>query len=92
MNFSLDHIEEVYGKSTITVIKDDLDLFINNINYLSKLGFNHVEDLVELYPYSFLQQEDIFQDKVNNLMEKLGVESVEKIMSNTELWSDVDES
>ena len=92
MNLSLDKIEEVYGKNTITIIKEDIDLFINNINYLKTRGFNHIEDLVELYPYSFLQEEDVFQNKVNLLMDRLGVESIEKIMENTELWSDVDES
>lgn len=92
MSLNLDKIEEVYGKSTVAKIGEDLELFSNNIMYLDSIGFKHIEDLVELYPYSFIQEEDVFKDKVNKLMDKLGVESIEKIMENTELWSDVDES
>ena len=92
MSLNLNTIEEVYGKSTIASIGEDIDLFTKNIMYLDSLGFKHIEDLVELYPYSFIQEEDVFKEKVQKLMDRLGVESIERIMENTELWGDVDES
>ena len=91
MSLNLDSIEEVYGQNTLLIIKDNIDTFKNNINYLESIGFYSIYDLVELYPYSFIQNEEIFCEKVNNLVNKLGVECVEKIMNNTELWGEVDE-
>lgn len=86
----IDRLTEIYGKSIARVIYDNIDAFTNNIKYLEDKSFDNIMDLVGLYPYSFIQEEDEFIEKVDALIDKLGVDYVEKINENYELWGDVD--
>ena len=86
----IDRLTEIYGKSIARVIYDNIDAFTNNIKYLEDKSFENIMDLVGLYPYSFIQEEDEFIEKVDALIDKLGVDYVEKINENYELWGDVD--
>lgn len=87
---NIDRLTEIYGESIARVIYDNIDAFTNNIQYLEEKGFSSVLDLVELYPYSFIQEEDEFIEKVDALIDELGIDYVEKINNNYELWGDVD--
>jgi len=86
----IDRLTEIYGKSVARVIYDNIDAFTNNIKYLETKSFTNIMDLVGLYPYSFIQEEDEFIEKVDALIDKLGVDYIEKINNNYELWGDVD--
>ena len=49
-------------------LNDNIESLTNNMNYLCKLGFADVYDIVSLYPYMFLiDEENEFKEKVNNL-------------------------
>ena len=87
---NIDRLTEIYGESVARVIYDNIDAFTNNIKYLEERGFSNVLDLVGLYPYSFIQEEDEFIEKVDTLIDELGIDYVEKINNNYELWGDVD--
>lgn len=87
---NIEKLTEIYGNSVARVIYDNIDAFTNNIKYLESKSFTNIMDLVHLYPYSFIQEEDEFIEKVDNLIEKLGVDYIEKINENYELWGDVD--
>ncbi len=92
MNLDMDRINEVFGKSMIFNIQANKEDFLQNIKYMQSLRYKKVEDLVELYPETFLLDTAIFQEKVDLLLEKLGVESFEKIEENVELWGAINES
>jgi len=86
----VDRLTEIYGNSIVEFINDNMDTITSNIKYLESRGYTEVADLLVLYPYSFGQEEDIFKEKVDKLIDTLGVDYVEKIKNNFELWGDVD--
>ena len=87
MKVDIDRIEKIYGDGIIISIRDNLDDIIENIKYLHKKGFNNIYELLELNPHSFVESNDIFIEKVDNLITSLGVEYIEKINEDITLWS-----
>ena len=71
-------------------IKKEVDIHSLLADTLPKLGFKDVYDIVELYPYMFLMCEDIFKEKVNSLINKLGIEYLSILEENTTLWGGVE--
>ena len=63
MILDLDKIREIYGDSSIEELNDNIETLSNNMNYLIKLGFDDVYDMVSLYPYMFLIEEETFKEK-----------------------------
>ena len=72
MDFDFSKIEEIYGKETVTNIKDNIEKVTSNINYLIYLGFNDTEDLFERETLLFLYDTETFKNKINQLIKKLG--------------------
>jgi len=91
MKLDMNKIQDIFGKSSISEIKENKEDFIQNIEYVLSLGYKNVYELVERYPYTFLMDMDTFQEKVNDLLDSLGVESFEKIDENMEIWGSLDE-
>ena len=87
---NIDRLTEIYGESIARVLYDNIDTFTTNIKYLESKGYSNVLDLVGLYPYSFIQDEDDFKEKVDTLIDDLGIDYVEQLNNNFELWGDVD--
>ncbi len=90
MKINFKKIMEVYGTNSIYQFKENIEDLESNINYLLKLGFEDVYDIVELYPYMFLMCEDIFKEKVNALINKLGIEYLDILEEDTTLWGGVE--
>ena len=90
MKIDFKKLNEIYGINLIYEFKKNIDDVEENINYLIKLGFSNIYDVLELYPYMFLMTEDIFKEKVNLLIEHLGVEYISLIEENTDLWGGVE--
>ena len=91
MEIDLEKIREIYGNSSIYEISDNIDELKANMKYLYNLGIEDVLNVIELYPYMFLQERDIFKEKVDNLIDKLGTDYIEKLSEDFNLWSEVDE-
>lgn len=91
MNLDLEKIQEIYGNSIIKEISANVGSLINNINYLEQRHFDNADEVFELYPYAFLQDEDTFKGKVDNLILTLGVEYIERLQEDMSLWSILDE-
>ena len=89
MKYDIDKIKEIYGESSIYELEDNIDELVSNMKYLSKLGFTDIYDIVSTHPYMFLIEEKDFQEKVNNLIEKLGVEYIEKLDEDTSIWESI---
>ena len=90
MKIDFKKIMEIYGTNSIYQIKDNIEDLEQNMNYLIKLGFKDVYDILELYPYMFLMSEDIFKEKINSLIERLGIDYLSILAENTNLWGDVE--
>ena len=91
MKLDLNKIQDIYGQSSIYEFKDHLDEVVNNMNYLLSLGFNDVYDIVENNPYIFFNDNKIFKQKVNSLIDKLGPFYFEKLEENVFLWGEIDD-
>lgn len=91
MELDMNRIKDIFGNSAILEIKDNQEEFLDNIKYLISLSCPNVYELVEMYPYTFLIDTDEFKNKVNNLLDSLGIYSFEKIENNLEIWGSLDE-
>lgn len=91
MNIDFNKIQKIYGTSTIIEFQENKEELIENIKYLNKLGFDNIEDIIELFPYMFLIERENFKDKVNELIGKLGIDYLEKLNEDTSLWENVNE-
>ena len=91
MKLDIDKIEDIYGNSSIYELKDNMNELIENMNYLVSRGFTDVYDIVEKYPYMFLIDKKVFKEKVSNLINKLGVEFIEKLEKDFTLWGEIDD-
>ena len=91
MILDLDKIREIYGDSSIEELNDNIEPLTHNMNYLIKIGFDDVYDTVSIYPYMFLIDEETFKEKVNNLIDSLGFDYIEKLAEETSLWENVNE-
>lgn len=91
MGIDIDKILEIYGNSSIYEINDNMDELKTNMKYLYDKGIEDVLNIIELYPYMFLQDRNTFKEKTDNLLNKLGVDYIEKLSEDFNLWSEVDE-
>ncbi len=91
MEIDLEKIREIYGNSSIYEISDNIDELKANMKYLYNLGIEDVLNVIELYPYMFLQERDIFKEKVDELINSLGDNYLEELSNDFNLWSSVDE-
>ena len=91
MELDLQKIQEIYGNNAIKEIKEDQESFISNTNYLKGKGFTNIFEIIEQNPYLFLEDEAIFQDKIDKIIQILGVEYIEKLEEDMNLWSLLDE-
>lgn len=87
MEFSVDFdkISEIYGEEVLREMQENMDEVIKNVNYMYMLEFNDVEDIFEREILLFLYDHDIFKDKLNKLIYKLGLNYVEKIENDLSL-------
>ena len=91
MELDMNRINEMFGDSMILEIKENKEDFVQNIKYVISLGYRDVYELVEHYPETFLLDSVTFEEKVNKLIDSLGVESFEKIEEDIGIWGSLDE-
>lgn len=89
MDINYNKISEIYGKSMLENIKENFDIVTNNIRYLIKLNFTDVEDIFERYVPIFLNDEEIFKNKINELIKKIGINYVEEIENNLDILEEL---
>ena len=91
MELDLQKIQEIYGNSAINEIKEDMDSLISNMKYLKEKGFTNIYEIIEQNPYQLLEDEAIFQEKIENIIRILGVEYIEKLEDDMSLWRLLDD-
>ena len=82
-------IEQIYGIEMIEEIRDNLRDVNTNVNYLLKIGFNDVEDIFERYAPIFICSNKEFKDKINNLVNKLGIDYVSIIENDLSILEEL---
>ena len=85
MQINYNKILELYGIELFDDIKNNSDIVINNINYLSSIGIIDISDVFERYPYIFLLDNDIFIKNVDELTMSLD-NYIEELNNDTSLW------
>lgn len=85
MQINYNKILELYGIELFDDIKNNSDIVINNINYLSSIGIIDISDVFERYPYIFLLDNDIFIKNVDELTKSLD-NYIEELNNDTSLW------
>lgn len=89
MQINFDKIRKIYGDSMLEEINNNILDVNKNIKYLFDLNFTDIEDILERYPYIFLDDFKIFKNKIDNLIKKLGSNYVEILETKMELWEKI---
>ena len=89
MNINFGKIREIYGQYALVACNDNLDELVKNINYLIKLGFSDYEDIIERFPYAFLEEHDIVKEKIDTLISKLGMDYLNILGEDMSYWEEL---
>ena len=89
MDIDFNKIKEIYGFDVLNACKDNVNDLVKNINYLVKLDFDDVCDVVERFPFIFLDDHEHFKHKINKLIEKLGIDYIDILEENMGIWEEL---
>ena len=90
MEINLEKLEEIYGKSLVKEMHDDIENLIENMKYLDKLEFDDIYDIIEINPYLFLIDDNEFIKRINNLITSLGIEYLQILAEDTSYWGNIE--
>ena len=90
MEINLEKLEEIYGKSLVKEMHDDIENLIENMKYLDKLEFDDIYDIIEVNPYLFLIDNNEFIKRINNLITSLGIEYLQILAEDTSYWGNIE--
>ena len=90
MEINLEKLEEIYGKSLVKEMHDDIENLIENMKYLDKLEFDDIYDIIEINPYLFLIDNNEVIKRINNLITSLGIEYLQILAEDTSYWGNIE--
>ena len=90
MEINLEKLEEIYGKSLVKEMRDDIENLIENMKYLDKLEFDDIYDIIEVNPYLFLIDNNEFIKRINDLITSLGIEYLQILAEDTSYWGNIE--
>ena len=90
MEINLEKLKEIYGKSLVKEMHDDIENLIENMKYLDKLEFDDIYDIIEVNPYLFLIDNNEFIKRINNLITSLGIEYLQILAEDTSYWGNIE--
>lgn len=90
MEINLEKLEEIYGKSLVKEMHDDIENLIENMKYLDKLEFDDIYDIIEINPYLFLIDNNEFIKRINDLITSLGIEYLQILAEDTSYWRNIE--
>lgn len=86
---NFDRIEQIYGVEMLKNIKENKEEVGKNIDYMIKLNFKDIQDIFERITPIFITKNDLFKNKINTLIRKLGISYVEIIENNLEILEEL---
>lgn len=90
MEIDLEKLEEIYGKSLVKEMHDDIENLVENMKYLNKLEFDDIYDIIEINPYLFLIDNNEFIKRINDLITSLGIEYLQILAEDTSYWGKIE--
>ena len=90
MEIDIEKLEEIYGKSLVKEMHDDIENLIENMKYLNKLEFDDIYDIIEINPYLFLIDNNEFIKRINDLITSLGIEYLQILAEDTSYWGKIE--
>lgn len=89
MKIDIENLAYLYGEELIKNIKDNITDINKNINYLKKFKIENIEEVFNLYPQIFICSPEEFKTSFNKLVSYLGVDYLEKLEMNMDLWGNL---
>ena len=89
MNINFGKISEIYGEDILIACNENLDDLVKNIDYLIKLGFDDYEDIIERFPFLFIDDYDIVKEKIDNLIQRLGNDYLNILGDDMSIWEEL---
>ena len=89
MYFDFEKIRDIHGEDIIECINDNYEDVAANLKFFVELGFKDDIDIFEAYPQVFIADEDSFKNKMNNFIEKLGFDYIDKIENDISLLEEL---
>lgn len=89
MELDLNKIEDIYGTSVIIEIQDNIDSVISNLKYLVSINISDVYEVFNNYPFLFIEDNDIFREKIDTFINRLGINYRELLDNDMSLWGDL---
>lgn len=81
----LKKMKEVYGDEIIEIIGDNMDIISENILTMEKYKFDDIEWLFEANPSFFMKFPNQFEEKIKEMIKKIGPNYVEYIQENVDI-------
>lgn len=78
-------MKEIYGDEIIEIINDNMDIISKNISTMKKYKFDDVQWLFESCPSFFMNFPTQFEEKIKQLIDKIGPNYVQYIQENIEV-------
>lgn len=82
-------IKEIYGEDALIACNENIDELVKNINYLISLGFDDYEDIIERYPLAFVEDHEIVKERIDDLIDRLGVDYLEILANDMGYWEEL---
>lgn len=81
----LKKMQEIYGEEIIEMIEINMDIISENILTMKKYKFDDIQWLFEACPSFFMNFPKQFEEKLKNIIKKIGSNYVEYIQENVEV-------
>ena len=81
----LNKMKEVYGDEILEMIENNMDIISENILTMKKYNFDDIEWLFEANPSFFMNFPNQFEEKIKEMIEKIGPNYVEYIQENVDI-------
>ena len=78
-------MKEIYGEEMIKIIDDNMDIISKNISTMKKYKFDDIQWLFEACPSFFMNFPNQFEEKLKQLIDKIGPNYVQYIQENVEV-------
>jgi len=78
----LNKMKEIYGEEILELIKDNMDIVVENILIMKKYNFSDIQWLFESSPAFFLNFPMDFEKKLKKIIKKVGLNYVQYIQEN----------
>lgn len=89
MGINIEKVEEIYGDDILNLVRENIQDVIKNLNYLEKIEFSDIEDIFERYAPIFICGPMEFEEKINRLIFKLGINYVDIIENDLSILEEL---